>query len=139
MALAAPNSTLNPAQQAMLDALGASASDRPVLETLQACPFPGRGSCFARTKGLDTLPHLRAIGQQINARLLDIERVTDEVVPGPSFFERLQRPTWSPTGQRVSALRFGDPEPKDGLSIVGRKKTKLGALAANRDVEELAR
>ena len=27
----------------------------------------------------------------------------------PSFFERLQLPTLSPTGQRVSALRFGDP------------------------------
>ncbi|HEY1296918.1 MAG TPA: hypothetical protein VGJ60_27895 [Chloroflexota bacterium] len=64
---------------------------------------------FQRTKGLDTLPHLRAIGRQINAKLLDIEHVADGVMPAPSFFERLQLPTWSPTGQRVSALRFGDP------------------------------
>jgi hypothetical protein len=64
---------------------------------------------FQRTKGLDTLPHLRAIGRQINTRLLDVERVADGVIPAPSFFERLQVPTWSPTGQRVSALRFGDP------------------------------
>ena len=64
---------------------------------------------FQRTKGLDTLPHLRAIGGQINAKLLDVERVADGVIPAPSFFERLQLPTLSPTGQRVSALRFGDP------------------------------
>src|SRR5438876_3145832 len=64
---------------------------------------------FQRTKGLNTLPHLRAIGRQINAKLLDIERVADGAIPAPSFFERLQLPTLSPTGQRVSALRFGDP------------------------------
>jgi hypothetical protein len=64
---------------------------------------------FQRTKGLETLPHLRAVGRQINARLLETERVADGAVPAPSFFERLQLPTLSPTGQRVSALRFGDP------------------------------
>jgi hypothetical protein len=55
-----------------------------------------------------TLPHLRTIGRQINAKLLEIERVADGVTPGPSLFDRLQLPTLSPTGQRVSALRFGD-------------------------------
>ena len=64
---------------------------------------------FLRTKGLDTLPQLRTIGRQINAKLLDVERIADGVIPAPSFFERLQLPTLSPTGQRVSALRFGDP------------------------------
>jgi len=64
---------------------------------------------FQRTKGLDTLPHLRAIGRQINTKLLDVERVADGAIPSPSFFENLQLPTLSPTGQRVSALRFGDP------------------------------
>jgi hypothetical protein len=63
---------------------------------------------FQRTKGLETLPHLRAIGRQINAKLLNIERVADGAIPAPSFFERLQLPTLSPSGQRVSALRFGD-------------------------------
>jgi len=64
---------------------------------------------FQRTKGLDTLPYLRNIGRRINTKLLEIERVADGAVPAPSFFERLQLPTCSPTGQRVSALRFGDP------------------------------
>lgn len=64
---------------------------------------------FQRTKGLETLPNLRAIGRQINARLLDVEQVADGATPSPSLFDRLQRPTASPTGQRISALRFGDP------------------------------
>jgi hypothetical protein len=41
--------------------------------------------------------------------LLDVERIADGAIPAPSLFERLQLPTLSPTGQRVSALRFGDP------------------------------
>lgn len=64
---------------------------------------------FQRTKALDTLPHLRAIGQQINTRLLEIEQVADATLPCPSLFDRLQLPARSSTGQRVSALRFGDP------------------------------
>ena len=64
---------------------------------------------FQRTNGLDTLPHLPTIGRQINTQLLEVERVTDGAIPAPSFFDRLQLPTLSPTGQRVSALRFGDP------------------------------
>jgi hypothetical protein len=64
---------------------------------------------FQRTKGLDTLPHLRTIGRKINARLLEVERVADGAMPRPALFERLQLPTLSPTGQRISALRFGDP------------------------------
>jgi hypothetical protein len=64
---------------------------------------------FQRTKGLDTLPHLRTVGRQINAKLLEVERVADGALPAPTFFEHLQLPTRSPSGQRVSALRFGDP------------------------------
>lgn len=63
---------------------------------------------FQRTKGLQTLPHLRAVGEQINAKLLDVERLADGTLPSPSLFDRLQSPTVSPTGQRISALRFGD-------------------------------
>jgi hypothetical protein len=63
---------------------------------------------FQRTKGLATLPNLRAIGQQINTRLLDVEQVADGSTPSPSLLDRLQQPTTSPTGQRISALRFGD-------------------------------
>jgi hypothetical protein len=64
---------------------------------------------FQRTKALETLPQLRRIGQQINAKLLDVERLAEGTLPRPSLFERLQLPTASPTGQRISPLRFGDP------------------------------
>src|SRR5207249_9735372 len=53
---------------------------------------------FQRTKGLNTLPHLRAIGRQINAKLLDIESVADGAIPAPSCFDPLRLPTLSPTG-----------------------------------------
>jgi len=64
---------------------------------------------FQRTKGLDTLPHLRTIGRQINAKWLDVERVGDGAIPAPSFLNVCNCQPLSPTGQRVSALRFGDP------------------------------
>ena len=63
---------------------------------------------FLRTKGLDTLPALRAVGQRINAKLLEAERLADGITPDASVFERLEQPTRSSTGQRVSALHFGD-------------------------------
>jgi hypothetical protein len=70
---------------------------------------PAGGLDFQRPQGLATSPHLRAIGQQINARLLDLEQAADGATSGPSLVDRLPRPTASPTGQRGSALRFGDP------------------------------
>jgi hypothetical protein len=61
---------------------------------------------FQRTKGLDTLPHLRAIGRRINTKLLDSERVADGALAALPFFDRLQLPTLSPTGPRtMAALR----------------------------------
>jgi hypothetical protein len=64
---------------------------------------------FGRTKGLATLPRLRHIGQQINTKLLEVERLAEAAMPHASVFEQLQLPIASPTGQRISALRFGDP------------------------------
>lgn len=58
------------------------------------------------TKALATLPHLRAMGQQINARLLETEHLA-AAVPAPSLTERLQQPSWV-QGQRVPALRLSD-------------------------------
>jgi hypothetical protein len=44
------------------------------------------------TKALASLPHLRQVGQQINARLLDTERLAAAAVPEPSLTERVQQP-----------------------------------------------
>ena len=59
-------------------------------------------------KGLSNLPHLRDLGQQINRKLLEVEHVSHACVLTQGALDRLQQPTVV-AGQRVSALRFGDP------------------------------
>ncbi len=59
-------------------------------------------------KGLDNLPHLCDLGQQINRKLLEVERVSHHCVLTQDALDRLQQPTVV-AAQRVSALRFGDP------------------------------
>ncbi len=63
---------------------------------------------FYVTKGVHQLTHLRDLGEGVNRRLLEVERVSHACVLTDDALERLQRPTVE-TGQRVSALRFGDP------------------------------
>jgi hypothetical protein len=60
------------------------------------------------TKSLATLPHLREVGQAINARLLETERLSlATAAPAPLLLERLQRPIGRGP-RRVPALRLGD-------------------------------
>src|SRR5262249_4101342 len=59
-------------------------------------------------KGLANLPHLCDLGQQVNRKLLEVERVSHHCVLTQDALDRLQHPTVE-AGQRVSALRFGDP------------------------------
>jgi hypothetical protein len=63
---------------------------------------------FYVRKGLDNLSHLRELGHQVNRKLLEVERVSHHCVLTQEALDRLQRPTVE-DGQRVSALRFGDP------------------------------
>jgi hypothetical protein len=63
---------------------------------------------FDFTKGLDQLPALRALGDDVNRTLLTVERVSHHCTLTTDALDRLQRPV--PIGPaRVSALRFGDP------------------------------
>jgi hypothetical protein len=57
---------------------------------------------------LKNLPLLRDIGFKANRRLLDVQRTTHDCAIGESAFGRLQQPL-EVHGQRVSALRFGEP------------------------------
>ena len=59
-------------------------------------------------KDVAHLGHLRRLGQQVNRKLLEIERVGHHCGLSVEALERLQRPTCMGT-QRASALRFGDP------------------------------
>jgi hypothetical protein len=63
---------------------------------------------FYVNKGIANLSHLRDLGQQVNRKLLEVERVSEQCVLTQDALDRLQSPTID-AGQRVSALRFGDP------------------------------
>jgi hypothetical protein len=63
---------------------------------------------FYVRKAIDNLPYLRELGHQVNRKLLEVERVSHHCVLTQEALDRLQRPTVD-GGQRVSALRFGDP------------------------------
>ena len=59
-------------------------------------------------KGLANLSHLRDLGEQINRKVLEVEHVSHHCVLSQEALDRLQQPTVV-DGQRVSAMRFGDP------------------------------
>jgi hypothetical protein len=63
---------------------------------------------FYVAKAVPNLSHLRDLGDQVNRKLLEVERVSHHCVLTQDALDRLQRPTVE-TGQRTSALRFGDP------------------------------
>jgi hypothetical protein len=63
---------------------------------------------FYVNKGLENLSYLRELGHQVNRKLLEVERVSHHCVLSPDALDRLQCPTVE-AGQRVAALRFGDP------------------------------
>lgn len=68
-------------------------------------------------KNLKNLPALREIGFQANRRLLDVQRITHDSVLGDTEFQQLQKPG-RVRGQRVPALRFGDPRVQALLSAL---------------------
>jgi hypothetical protein len=63
---------------------------------------------FYVNKAVPNLSHLRDLGDQVNRKLLEVERVSHQCVLTQDALDRLQQPTVE-RGQRVSALRFGDP------------------------------
>ena len=62
---------------------------------------------FHVPKGVKHLEHLRDLGDQVNRKLLETERVSQHCVLSEETLERVQSPTVL-DGQRASALRFGD-------------------------------
>ena len=62
---------------------------------------------FNVNKGLKNLEHLRDRGEQINRKLLEVERVSQNCTLSQDALDRLQQPTVE-NGQRASSLRFGD-------------------------------
>ena len=62
--------------------------------------------CLRRLQHLDELQHK---ARDINARLLDTERVGQDCVLASPAFERVASPTLTADGRRAPAMRFGDP------------------------------
>ncbi len=63
---------------------------------------------FYVRKAVDHLAYLRDLGDGANRKLLEVERLSQHCVLTQDALDRLQQPTVA-DGQRVSALRFGDP------------------------------
>lgn len=72
---------------------------------------------FGIGKRLCNLPALRQIGFQANRRLLDVERVSHDCTLGEEAFQQVNQPRVV-EGQRVSALRFGEPRVQALLSVL---------------------
>ncbi|MGH2651348.1 MAG: hypothetical protein ACRDHK_09075, partial [Actinomycetota bacterium] len=63
---------------------------------------------FGIGKRLKNLPALREVGFSANRRLLGVQRISHDPIQGETVFADLTRPQLV-DGQRVPALRFGDP------------------------------
>jgi hypothetical protein len=66
-------------------------------------------SDFGLNKGLEQWPQLLLLGSQINRRLLEVERVSQNCGLSAESIQQGVQPTVTKDGQRASALKFGDP------------------------------
>jgi hypothetical protein len=64
---------------------------------------------FKIGRSLHNLPRLKALGRNINRRLLTLERVAHNCAIASRTVERIVLPTADETGQRIPALRWGEP------------------------------
>jgi len=70
-------------------------------------------------RGLSNFGYLRTLGDHINARLLQLERVAHDCGLAPAALAELVRPTTTAAGQRAPALKFGEPRVTALLRAVG--------------------
>jgi hypothetical protein len=59
-------------------------------------------------KDIANLAYLQGIGREVNRRLLDVQRVSQDCTLSSQSVERLVHPTVTDDGQRAPGLRFGD-------------------------------
>ena len=64
---------------------------------------------FGVNKGIENLPYLKELGRQINRRLLEVERVSQNCGLSAESIQRVVQPTIHADGQRAPGLKFGDP------------------------------
>jgi hypothetical protein len=64
---------------------------------------------FGVNKGLVNLPYLQKIGRQINRRLLEVERVSQNSGLSGDSIQRVVQPTVEADGKKAPGLKFGQP------------------------------
>jgi hypothetical protein len=64
---------------------------------------------FDINRGLSNLRYLRTLGDHINRRVLETERLAHDCGLAPAQLADLVQPTRTPTGQPAPALKFGQP------------------------------
>ncbi len=64
---------------------------------------------FNVNKGISNFGYLQQIGRQINRRLLEVERVSQNCGLSADGIQRVVEPTVGEDGQKAPGLRFGDP------------------------------
>src|SRR6266487_3778677 len=64
---------------------------------------------FGINKGIENLLYLKKLGSQINRRLLEVERVSQNCGLSAESIQRVVLPTKTKDGQRAPGLKFGDP------------------------------
>jgi len=83
---------------------------------------------FGINKGLEHLPQLMLLGSQINRRLLEVERVSQNCGLSADSIQRVVQPTVTKDGQRASALRFGDPRVMALMLVLCQFASAAGAI-----------
>lgn len=64
---------------------------------------------FSVGKRLRNLDHLRNIAVNVNRRLLEVQRISQDCIICADSVERLTQPSETEDGQRASAFKVGDP------------------------------
>ena len=64
---------------------------------------------FGINKGIENFAYLKKLGSQINRRLLEVERVSQNCGLSAESIQRVVLPTKNKDGQRAPGLKFGDP------------------------------
>lgn len=63
---------------------------------------------FYVNKGISNFAHLRAIGLNVNRRLLDVQHVSEHCILSEASYERVVQSTINRDGQRAPGLHFGN-------------------------------
>ena len=83
---------------------------------------------FAVNRGVENLPQLTLLGSEINRRLLEVERVSQNCGFSADSIQKVVQPTITKDGQRASGLKFGDPRVMALMLVLSQFVSVVGGL-----------